>query len=179
MRSCYIISDTNYGVEWLLWTHFSWIYNLENSFGDLAMCIVKSSQTQAYPIDGLVQDCCNSSALAMKLLQSCTRPSIWGMLPWQPLLGPLSWYPIFKSRFCNSFEDQAPIYGCLIFKWVAETWLYDTVLGLSSLREDCQGRYLIVTMTLFLSCLLYTVRCHEVKSNKFLLCLLGGISLDL
>ena len=28
-------------------------------------------------IDGLVQDCSNSSALAMELLQSCTMPSIW------------------------------------------------------------------------------------------------------
>ena len=28
-------------------------------------------------IDGLVQDCSNSSALAMELLQSCTKPSIY------------------------------------------------------------------------------------------------------
>ena len=31
---------------------------------------------EAY-IDGLVQDCSNSSALAMELLQSCTMPWIW------------------------------------------------------------------------------------------------------
>ena len=30
-----------------------------------------------YDIDGLVQDCSNSSALAVELLQSCTEPSIW------------------------------------------------------------------------------------------------------
>ena len=30
---------------------------------------------QKQPIDGLVQDCSNSSALAMELLQSCTKPS--------------------------------------------------------------------------------------------------------
>ena len=29
-------------------------------------------------IDGLVQDCSNSSALAMELLQSCTKPTICG-----------------------------------------------------------------------------------------------------
>ena len=29
-----------------------------------------------YHINGLVQDCSNSSALAMELLQSCTKPSI-------------------------------------------------------------------------------------------------------
>ena len=28
-------------------------------------------------IDGLVQDCSNSNALALELLQSCTKPSIW------------------------------------------------------------------------------------------------------
>ena len=28
-------------------------------------------------IDGLVQDCCNSSALTVELLQSSTKPSIW------------------------------------------------------------------------------------------------------
>ena len=27
--------------------------------------------------DGLVQDCSNSGALAMELLQSCSKPSIW------------------------------------------------------------------------------------------------------
>ena len=32
--------------------------------------------TDAY-IDGLVQDCSNFSALAMELLQSCTKPSIY------------------------------------------------------------------------------------------------------
>ena len=33
---------------------------------------------------------------------------------------------------CNSFEDRAPvdfIYGCPIFKWVAETWPHDRVPG--------------------------------------------------
>ena len=30
-----------------------------------------------YNIDVLVQDCNNSSALAMELLQSCTKPSTW------------------------------------------------------------------------------------------------------
>ena len=31
---------------------------------------------RVYDIDGLVQDCSNSSALAVELLQSCTKPSI-------------------------------------------------------------------------------------------------------
>ena len=28
-------------------------------------------------LNGLVQDCSDSSALALELLQSCTKPSIW------------------------------------------------------------------------------------------------------
>ena len=35
-------------------------------------------------LDGLVQDCRNSSALAMELLQSCTKPSIWYWDIWAP-----------------------------------------------------------------------------------------------
>ena len=33
-------------------------------------------------IDGLAQDCSNSSALAMQLLQSCPKPSICGKSNW-------------------------------------------------------------------------------------------------
>ena len=36
-----------------------------------------STQYRGDDIDGLVQDCSNSSALTMVLLQSCTKPSIW------------------------------------------------------------------------------------------------------
>ena len=35
--------------------------------------------TIGWNIDGLVQDCSNSNALAMKLLQSCTKPSIYNI----------------------------------------------------------------------------------------------------
>ena len=48
-------------------------------------------------------------------------------MAWRSLLGLLSWYPIFTSSHCNSFEDRAPvdeIYGCPIFKWVTETILH-------------------------------------------------------
>ena len=41
----------------------------EGSFYLNGLCI--------YHIDGLVQDCSNSSTLAMELLQSCSKPSIW------------------------------------------------------------------------------------------------------
>ena len=39
-----------------------------------ATVIITPSQDN---IDGLVQDCSNSIANALELLQSCTKPSIW------------------------------------------------------------------------------------------------------
>ena len=52
----------------------------------------------------------------------------WGLSPWWPLLGLLTWYMYLSlwSSFCISFEDCRPvdkIYGYQIFKWNAETWL--------------------------------------------------------
>ena len=34
-------------------------------------------------IDGLVQDCSISIAIPLEILQSCTKPSIWGCVSWQ------------------------------------------------------------------------------------------------
>ena len=36
----------------------------------------KCQKLEIYDIDGLVQDCSNSIANALELLQSCTKPSI-------------------------------------------------------------------------------------------------------
>ena len=36
-----------------------------------------SNKNSTFHIHGLLQGCNNPSALAMELLQSCTRPSIW------------------------------------------------------------------------------------------------------
>ena len=58
-------------------------------------------------------------------LDSVTILGKW-QIAWQPLLMLLSLYPVMESSLCNSFEDQEPvdfIYGCMIFKWVAVTWL--------------------------------------------------------
>ena len=55
----------------------------------------------------------------------CAKQTQKGMLPWWPLLGLPTLYPIIESSHCNSFEDQVPvdfIYGYLIFKWVAVAW---------------------------------------------------------
>ena len=40
-------------------------------------CLLGEVVTMDIDIDDLVKDCSNSSVLAMELLQSCTKPSIW------------------------------------------------------------------------------------------------------
>ena len=48
---------------------------LLNDYGKGIACFHDSAECAKY-IDGLVQDCSNSSALAMELLQSCTKSSV-------------------------------------------------------------------------------------------------------
>ena len=54
----------------MLWDRYVKI-KLENTI------IAVKQQNLWYHIDGLAQDCSNYSALAMELLQSCSKPSIW------------------------------------------------------------------------------------------------------
>ena len=47
--------------------------------GDKAIKLIKhKTLTIIDSIDGLVEDCDNSSALVMELLQSCAKPSLYG-----------------------------------------------------------------------------------------------------
>ena len=39
--------------------------------------MINNVEISVFNIDGLVQDCSNSSELALELLQSCTEPSIY------------------------------------------------------------------------------------------------------
>ena len=51
---------------------------------DISICFYLNEK---FYIDGLAQDCCNSIANALELLQSCTKPSIYGFLfYWSMLL---------------------------------------------------------------------------------------------
>ena len=57
-------------------------------------------------IDGLVQDCSNSSVLSMELLQSCTKPSL------DPSIHPSAFpnnsleYMIFSLNFVSSEDEK-------------------------------------------------------------------------
>ena len=67
-------------------------------------------------IDGLVQDCSNSIANALKLLQSCTKPLIYNVISiifskWD---GIGSWHPFsWKSRICFSYAINANVVDVL------------------------------------------------------------------
>ena len=66
------------------WIIATWIRierNLQNN-GQYPVSLYKMSWNTYF--DGLVQDCSNSIAHALELLQLCTKPSIWfGMLLWE------------------------------------------------------------------------------------------------
>ena len=65
-----------------LWHYISQIYVdvITNPLSKLSAPLTNSClQTRLY-INGLVQDCSNSSALAMELLQPCPKPSIFGVM---------------------------------------------------------------------------------------------------
>ena len=64
-------------------------------------------------VDGLVQDCGNSSALAMELLQSCTKQSIYMYWYRKPVL--TSWY----DKYTNGRWQFMQVY---VQKYVA--WLH-------------------------------------------------------
>ena len=78
----------------------------------------------SYHIDGLVQNCSNSSALAMELLQSCTKPSIIP-LTWAHsfvvfcfvtvmLSGVGVTKPIFSVSFFQLFRNPKTLVTCMI-----------------------------------------------------------------
>ena len=52
------------------------LYNQQYTCRHVCSVIVFHIHYYLYDIDGSVQDCGNSSALAMELLQPCTKPSI-------------------------------------------------------------------------------------------------------
>ena len=64
----YVSSAQIYRCTWTTTNHFTPIYNI---------CIgIEETILGQWYIDDLVQNCCNSSALAIELLQFCTKPSI-------------------------------------------------------------------------------------------------------
>ena len=76
--------------------------------------------TISYYIDGLAQDCSNSSALAMELLQSCSKSSniiVYSTTSAQVEQGGQSWtltgHPISHTH--------EPAMGCLLKEYFGET----------------------------------------------------------
>ena len=75
-------------------------------------------------IDGLVQDCSNSSALAMELLQSCTKPSIYASVNeaitgWDHVL---FWWPDIHTILEKKYWQRYGILFLNLFFITAEIW---------------------------------------------------------
>ena len=50
---------------------------MQKKRNSIAIGCISFALSHQYDIDGLVQDCSNSIANALELLQSCTKPSIY------------------------------------------------------------------------------------------------------
>ena len=61
-------------------------------------------------IDGLVQDCANSSVVAMRLLQSCTKPSICVTWPHWVNFCHVTYIPGHKKHIFVIFSNEVTIY---------------------------------------------------------------------
>ena len=75
-------------------------------------------------IDGLVQDCSNSIANALELLQSCTKPSIYALV---------SWVIFVQVMACNKVD---PLWG------QATTW-YNAYRQVSNIRRTLVGNRIV------------------------------------
>ena len=70
-------------------TVLPWLYGIPNSKGppvDLDYQTLTQHFTLDWYINGLAQDCSNSIANALELLQSCAKPSVWFKSIWETLL---------------------------------------------------------------------------------------------
>ena len=74
--------------------------------------------------DGLVQDCSNSSELAMELLQSCTKPSIY-----------LFFY-FFLTYFFSTWSWKIIPYLCF---YLFSTWIWEIIPYFGGLVQDCSN----------------------------------------
>ena len=83
-----------------------------------------------YQIDGLVQDCSNSSALAIELLQSCTKPS---KCPLQMSIHPLSIPTLLRIYNPQYLTDPAQTYLVRVHNKLSNTrhntWTQATLSG--------------------------------------------------
>ena len=59
--------------------HTAYSGSICNTYGGIESCKFMILARSLYHINSLVQDCSNPSALAMELLQSCTKPSIYSI----------------------------------------------------------------------------------------------------
>ena len=83
--------------------------------------------------DGLAQDCSNSSALALELLQSCANPSIWSS---KLTREPSRWHHLPGSHF-NQEGRKIPPFEHLFHCGIA--WFHGCVHPIAGLRLYHQG----------------------------------------
>ena len=89
-------------------------------------------------IDGFVQDCSISSALAMEILHSCTKPAIWLPCAYNHLD---VLYPLIKELFAWNITDERQF----CFRWASwrlilpANWPFVLHAVQSSIKEDIKA----------------------------------------
>ena len=74
-------------------------------------------------IDGLVQNCCNSSALAMELLQFCTMPLIYILIkntPWHASL--ITCMSTHCAHIGETVLTKLRCFTWCLLKWIFVSW---------------------------------------------------------
>ena len=118
--------------------HFEWPCFTGST--SLTLCCVNSLSGSWSHIEGLVQECSISSALAMEILQSYVKPSIWCHRTWSALIH--AWYtkplpePALIARFMGptwgpSGSDRAQV-GPMLAPWTLLSGGSDVSLTRSS-----------------------------------------------
>ena len=106
-------------------------------------------------VDGLLQDCSNSSASAMELLQSCAKPSI---CPWDTILQrkknnnwlgkdiqnmiSYTFYGKCQEHFCFMLEDGKKFYGVMMNNDVNKTIGYHFSIKIDDYHFEYHSFYL-------------------------------------
>ena len=149
-----------YSVTELLFSCWIFIYLSLSIFTRSSMNTLGPGE--AY-IDGLVEDCSNSSALAMELLQSCTKPSIRIRNICHHFSGYGLWPVRRHAITCNDFKLLSVLTPALFTK-LSETWVKMQVLIQENVFENSLCKISVILLRLH--CVKLLLHVHIAHTTK-------------
>ena len=119
------------------------------------ICYVFYEMTQQAYINGLVQDCSISSALAMEILQSCTKPSIslQSFRPFTLSIFHFSENYIIKLSFLhNGGLSINKSRSCYLIIWCLCLWIYISYIMFWSIKWSSSDSQVVLRGSGILGC---------------------------